>query len=136
MRWRRFTVANKLPPARNGSRPGRSITPLSTSFVREAVVPERKLVTEALKRGIGCRDGRGRETGGAGTSADPKSGCGRQMATTKEMLALESRLIDFARQGRGAVPAARRSGAAMLAATGSTTGKRRPSAMSLARVTG
>ena len=26
---------------------------------------------------------------------------GRKMATTKEMLALESRLIDFARQGRG-----------------------------------
>jgi conjugative relaxase-like TrwC/TraI family protein len=71
------------------------------SFVREAVVPERKLVTEALKRGIGSvtvedvtREVQERplirsEIGG------------RKMATTKEMLALESDVIAFARDGRG-----------------------------------
>jgi conjugative relaxase-like TrwC/TraI family protein len=71
------------------------------SFVREAVVPERKLVTEALKRGIGAvtvesvtREMRGR-------SLIRSDFAGRGMATTKEMLALESSLIDFARQGRG-----------------------------------
>jgi len=71
------------------------------SFVREAVVPERKLLTEALKRGIGVvtvedvtREMRGR-------SLIRKDVEGRAMATTKEMLSLESRVIDFARDGRG-----------------------------------
>lgn len=71
------------------------------SFVREAVVPERKLLTEALKRGIGAvtvedvtREMRERPLIRTDIS-------GRKMATTKEMLALETRIIDFARQGRG-----------------------------------
>lgn len=70
-------------------------------YVREAVVPERKLVTEALKRGIGAvivedtaREVRERPLIRSDVA-------GRKMATTKEMLALESKLIDFARQGRG-----------------------------------
>ena len=70
-------------------------------FVREAVVPERKLLTEALKRGIGAvtvedvtRELRERPLIRSDVA-------GRKMATTKEMLALESRLIDFARDGRG-----------------------------------
>jgi conjugative relaxase-like TrwC/TraI family protein len=71
------------------------------SFVREAVVPERKLLTEALKRGLGAVtvEGVTREV-----SARPlirSDAAGRKMATTKEMLALESGLIAFARQGRG-----------------------------------
>ncbi len=41
------------------------------SFVREAVVPERKLVTEAL-RADRCGDGRGRNQRGAGPPADPQ----------------------------------------------------------------
>ena len=71
------------------------------SYVREAVVPERQLVTEALKRGIGAvtvedvsREMRER----------PLIRCevdGREMATTKEMQSLESRMIEFARDGRG-----------------------------------
>jgi conjugative relaxase-like TrwC/TraI family protein len=71
------------------------------SFVREAVVPERKVVTEALKRGIG------EVTVERVTQEVEKRPlirsdiAGRRMATTKEMLALESRLIDFAREGRG-----------------------------------
>ena len=71
------------------------------SFVREAVVPERKLVTEALKRGIGAvtvedvtREVRDRPLIRSDVA-------GRKMATTKEMLGLESRLIEFARDGRG-----------------------------------
>jgi conjugative relaxase-like TrwC/TraI family protein len=71
------------------------------SFVREAVVPERKLLTEALKRGIGSVtvDGVKREV--AERPLIRSDVAGRRMATTKEMLALESGMIDFARQGRG-----------------------------------
>lgn len=74
---------------------------LEHSFVREAVLPERKLVTEALKRGLGAvtvervaREMRARPL--IRSQVD-----GRDMATTKDMLALEERLIDFARKGRG-----------------------------------
>jgi len=71
------------------------------SFVREAVLPERKLVTEALKRGIGAVtvEGVTQEMGSRPLIRSDVDG--RRMATTKEMLALESKLIDFARQGRG-----------------------------------
>jgi hypothetical protein len=70
-------------------------------YVREAVVPERKLVTEALKRGIGAVtvEGVTHEVGERPLIRSQVAG--RQMATTKEMVALETRLIDFARQGRG-----------------------------------
>jgi len=71
------------------------------SFVREAVVPERKLLTEALKRGIGSVTVED-VTHEMGQRPLIRSDAeGRKMATTKEMVALESRLIDFARQGRG-----------------------------------
>jgi conjugative relaxase-like TrwC/TraI family protein len=70
-------------------------------FVRDAVVPERKVMTEALTRGIGSvtvedvvREVQNRPLVRSDIA-------GRPMATTKEMLALESGLIDFARQGRG-----------------------------------
>jgi len=71
------------------------------SFVREAVVPERKLDTEALKRGIGSvtvEDVK-REVRERPLIRCEVAGC--KMATTKEMVSLESRLVDFARQGRG-----------------------------------
>ena len=71
------------------------------SFVREAVVPERKLVTEALKRGIGAVTVEGVTHEVQKRPLIRSDVAGRPMATTKEMLALESRLIDFARQGRG-----------------------------------
>lgn len=74
---------------------------IAHSFVREAVVPERKLVTEALKRGLGAVTV---EDVAREASARPmirSSVDGRKMATTKEMLALESELIEFARKGRG-----------------------------------
>ena len=62
MRWRRFTVASVLA-ARPERGEGLAVDhAIEHSFVREAVVPERKLLTEALKRGIGCGHGRGRDT--------------------------------------------------------------------------
>jgi conjugative relaxase-like TrwC/TraI family protein len=71
------------------------------SFVREAVVPERKIVTEALKRGIGAVSVEAVAREVAERPLLRSEFAGRRMATTKEMLALESRLIDFAREGRG-----------------------------------
>ena len=74
---------------------------LDHSFVRDAVMPERKLITEALKRGLGdvtvedvTREMKDRPL--IRSVVD-----GRQLATTKEMLSQESKLIDFARNGRG-----------------------------------
>ena len=71
------------------------------SFVREAVIPERKLITEALKRGIG-------EVSVDKTANEVRTRAlirrevaGRSMVTTKDMLAQEAKVIDFARQGRG-----------------------------------
>lgn len=71
------------------------------SYVREAVVPERKLLTEALKRGLGAVtvEQTGRELAARPLIRSEVSG--RQVATTEEMLALETRLINFARNGRG-----------------------------------
>ena len=72
-------------------------------FVRDAVMPERKILTEALKRGLGAvtveaTDRRLRDRPLIRSEVE-----GRTMATTKEMLSLESRLIAFARDGRGRV---------------------------------
>jgi len=74
---------------------------IAHSFTREAVVPERKLLTEALKRGIGAvtvedvtREMRERPL--IRSQVD-----GRDMATTKEMKAMERDLIAYAEQGRG-----------------------------------
>ena len=84
------------------------------SFVREAVVPERKLITEALKRGLGAVTVEG-VAGEMGKRPLIRSdAAGRKMATTKEMLALEYRLIAFARNGRGRLPAVGRPRPAML----------------------
>jgi conjugative relaxase-like TrwC/TraI family protein len=74
---------------------------LEHSFVREAVLPERKLVTEALKRGIGAVTVEGVTREMQDRALIRSDVEGRKMATTKEMLSLESKLIEFARQGRG-----------------------------------
>ena len=71
------------------------------SYVREAVVPERKLVTEALKRGLGSvtvEDVTHEVESRPLIRSDVE---GRPMATTREMRNMESRLIEFARDGRG-----------------------------------
>ena len=52
--WRRFTGAS-VPYARPERGEGKAVDhAIEHSFVREAVVPERKLLTEALKRGLGA----------------------------------------------------------------------------------
>jgi conjugative relaxase-like TrwC/TraI family protein len=92
----------ELPYARLEGGEEQAVThALEHSFVREAVLPERKLLTEALKRGIG-------EVTVKETAREMKKRPlvrsdvdGRPMATTKEMVALESKLITYARQGRG-----------------------------------
>ncbi len=79
----------------------RSIMPSSTASSARRWCRNASSLTEALKRGIGAvtvedvtREMRERPLIRSDVA-------GRKMATTKEMLALESRLIDFARQGRG-----------------------------------
>jgi conjugative relaxase-like TrwC/TraI family protein len=71
------------------------------SFVREAVVPERKLITEALKRGIGAVTVEDVTQEVRERPLIRSEVAGHAMVTTKEMLALEKRLVDYARQGRG-----------------------------------
>jgi conjugative relaxase-like TrwC/TraI family protein len=74
---------------------------IDKSYVREAVVPERKLATEALKRGIGAVTVEGVLQEVEDRPLVRSEVAGRKMATTKEMLALEKHLIAFARDGRG-----------------------------------
>jgi len=71
------------------------------SFVREAVLPERKLLTEALKRGLGAVTVEDVTREMQDRPLIRSEFDGRKMATTKEMVALESKLIDFASKGRG-----------------------------------
>ena len=74
---------------------------IAHSFVRDAVLPERKLLTEALKRGLGAVtvDGVAQEMTQRPLVRSEFEG--RPMATTKEMVAMESKMIEFARDGRG-----------------------------------
>ena len=74
---------------------------LQHSFVREAVLPERKLLTEALKRGIGAVTVKGVAQEMRSRPLIRSEVDSRAMATTKEMVGLESKLIEFARKGRG-----------------------------------
>lgn len=71
------------------------------SFVRDAVVPERKLMTEALKRGLGAVTVDKVADELARRPLIRSQVDGRDMATTRDMLALESKLVAFARDGRG-----------------------------------
>lgn len=71
-------------------------------FERASVVPERKLLAEALKRSVGAArpehviDKLARE-GLISAERD-----GRRLVTTRAVLAEERRMLDFAREGRGA----------------------------------
>lgn len=71
------------------------------SFVRDAVVPERKLMTEALKRGLGAVTVERTADELARRPLIRSRVDERDMATTREMLALESKIVGFARDGRG-----------------------------------
>ena len=70
-------------------------------FVREAVVPERKLLTEALKRGLGSVTVENAKRELASRSLIRGEHQGRAMATTEGMRDAEAMLIRIARQGRG-----------------------------------
>lgn len=74
---------------------------INHSFVRDAVVAERKIVTEALKRGLGAVTVQDVLKETARRPLVRKTLDGREMTTTREMLALESSIIEFAKGGRG-----------------------------------
>lgn len=71
-------------------------------FERSSVVPERRVLTEALKRSIGASspESVARTLGGQRLVTAERDG--RRLVTTKEVLAEERGMIDFARGGRGA----------------------------------
>ncbi len=71
------------------------------SLVRDAVVPERRLMTEALKRGLGAVTVERTAKELQRRPLIRSSVDDRDMATTREMLALESKIVGFARDGRG-----------------------------------
>jgi conjugative relaxase-like TrwC/TraI family protein len=74
---------------------------ISHVFTRDSVVPERKLATEALKRGLGSVTPEGilRELASRPLIRGEQDG--RAMATVQGVLADEARMLGFARKGRG-----------------------------------
>jgi conjugative relaxase-like TrwC/TraI family protein len=74
-------------------------------FERKSVIPERKLLTTALKHSIGhaLPEQVVKEADRNGVIIGER--CGRRMVTTREVLEEEKRIIDFARGGRGTLPA-------------------------------
>jgi ATP-dependent exoDNAse (exonuclease V) alpha subunit len=74
---------------------------LSHCFEREAVEPERKIATEAHNRGLGAVTVVGVHKEVRNRPLITSEATGRRMVTTNEMLGLESKLIEFARSGRG-----------------------------------
>jgi conjugative relaxase-like TrwC/TraI family protein len=74
---------------------------LAHHFERQSVVPERVLLTTAMRQALG--EGSVRDVHQAFSSKELliHERKGRRMATTREVLDEESRIIDFARQGRG-----------------------------------
>jgi conjugative relaxase-like TrwC/TraI family protein len=74
---------------------------LGHSFVRDAVVPERKLMTEALKRGLGAVTVGDVAKELASRPLIRSRVEDRDMATTREMVSLESKIVSFASEGRG-----------------------------------
>ncbi len=74
---------------------------LAHSFLREPSVAERKLVTEALKRGLGSVTVEGVQRELARRPLIRAEVDGRTVVTTPEMKAIEDRLVRYAREGRG-----------------------------------
>ena len=108
------TYRRETPYARPVQRGGGAVDyALAHSFVREAVVSERKLLTEALKRGLGCGHRRGRATRAGPAAPDPRrAGRAGDGHLPRTCWPTESRLIDFAREGgagsaRWAIPTGR-----------------------------
>jgi conjugative relaxase-like TrwC/TraI family protein len=74
---------------------------IAHGFVRESVVPERKLLTEAMKRGLGSItvEGVRRELARRPLIRGEKDG--KAVATIQELKKAEAAIIAFARNGRG-----------------------------------
>jgi conjugative relaxase-like TrwC/TraI family protein len=70
-------------------------------FERSSVVPERKLIAEALKRSVGAASPESVEKLMKGRGLVIAKRDGRTLATTKAVLDEERGMIDFARKGRG-----------------------------------
>ena len=75
---------------------------LDHALEREAAVPERRLLTMAMKRSYG--EAKPEELGRELAGAQPIVGSygGQRLVTTREVLAEERQMLDFARDGRGA----------------------------------
>lgn len=71
-------------------------------FERDSVVPERTLLVDALKRGAGKASREDIEGHIEQRDLIRAERDGRQLVTTKEVLQEESRMLAFAREGRGA----------------------------------
>lgn len=74
---------------------------ISHVFERKAVVPERMLLCEALKRSIGQASAEATERAVAGYDLLRADSNGRRFVTTRSVLSEEQHMIDFARKGRG-----------------------------------
>jgi len=70
-------------------------------FERKAVVPERMVLAEALKRSVGQASRQRVEQAVADQNLLLGERDGRRVATTTEVLAEEKAMVDFARNGRG-----------------------------------
>ncbi len=90
---------NELPEQRDGMAVDFAVRKV---FEREAVAPEKKLLTEALKHGLGSVTVEGVKDAVARRHLLVEEQDGRCVVTTPEVLAVEDRLVDFARDGRGA----------------------------------
>ncbi len=73
-------------------------------FERQSVVPERKLLAEAIKRSIGQASLAAVEQAFSQADVIVKDHRGRRMVTTPAVLGEEQRYLRFAREGRGTCP--------------------------------
>ncbi len=74
---------------------------LEHTFTRESVAPQRKLLTEALKRGIGSVTVEGVRQELARRPLILGEYAGRVLATVRDAITAEARLVAFAQKGRG-----------------------------------
>lgn len=71
---------------------------------RKSAVPEREVLAEALRRGLGTASVQSVEEAFRAHDLVIGEHSGRRFVTTAEVLDEERRMIDFARQGRGTCP--------------------------------
>ena len=92
----------ETPYAREIQGEGEAVThAVDHCFARESVVPERKLLTEALRRGVGSVTLEGVKSELANRKLIRGKENGREMVTTRDVVNAELKLIVFARSGRG-----------------------------------